>query len=170
MVKRVSQNWLAEGEHPTLDHVFEHIGVTWPINKRERILRIASFMAFPPNRRADVWREYDQSQFAVDNKFYYPIIANLMDSSSNWFNNLRLIQIRKKLNLISSMRVCLIEPSLLAGEVLAKTKALELVVGKEMIHRVSIPPMKKPRIQGHLSMVRAQALRNTGLEARDARN
>ena len=68
------------------------------------------------------------------------------------------------------MRVCLTEPSLLAGDVLAKTKALELVVGKEMMHRALVPLMKKHRIQGRMSMVRAEALRNTGLEARDARD
>ena len=162
MVKRVSCKWLEAGEHPAMDLVFEHIRVTWPVEERERILRIASITAFPPNRRADVWRGYDQSWSTVGDKFYYPIIANLRDSPSNWFKNLRLLQIRKKLNLISSMRVCLTEPSLLAGEVLAKTKALEQVVGAEMMHRASVPPMKKPRIQGRMSMVRAKALRNTG--------
>ena len=68
------------------------------------------------------------------------------------------------------MRVCLTEPSLLDGEVLAKNKALEQVVGAEMMHRASVPPMKKPRIQGRMSMFRAKALRNIGLGARDARN
>ena len=68
------------------------------------------------------------------------------------------------------MRVCLTKHSLLAVEVLAKTKALEQVVGEDMMHRASVPPMKKPRIQGRMSMIRAEALRSAGLAAQDAKN
>ena len=69
------------------------------------------------------------------------------------------------------MRVCLTKPSLLVGEVLAKTKALEQVVGAKMMHRASVPLMKKPCIQGRMSMVRGgEALRSAGLAAQDARN
>ena len=68
------------------------------------------------------------------------------------------------------MRVNLTEPSLLAGEVLAKTKALEAVVGQEMMSRASIPKMRKPHMQGLMSAVRATALRNAGIVAKQARN
>ena len=169
MVKRVSFDWLAAGEHPTMAHVFEHIGVTWPIEEREKILRIASITAFPPHDRSQVWGGYDQSRATVQNKFYYPVTASLTDRPSTWFKNLRILQIRKVLNLVSSVRVGLHEPSLLAGEVLAKTRALERVVGIEMMTRASVPQMKKPRIQGLMSATRATALRNAGTRAQNAR-
>ena len=170
MVRHIPFDWLAAGEHPAMVHVFEHIGLTWPIEEREKLFRIASITAFPPHQRADVWAGYDQSRSTVGNVFYYPITASLRDSPLVWFRNLRLIQIRRKLNLITSMRVNLTEPSLLAGEVLAKAKALEAVAGKEMMSRASIPKMRKPHMQGLMSAVRATAIRNAGLDAKRARN
>ena len=153
-----------------MELVFEHIGSTWPIEERERLLRVASLAIFPPSQRSDVWRGYDQSRSTVQNVFYYPITASLRDSPSVWFRNLRLIQIRKRLNLITSMRVNLTEPSLLAGEVLAKTQALEAVVGKPMMHRASVPPMQKPCMSTLMSCVRATTLRNAGIQAQQNRN
>lgn len=169
MVKRVSFDWLAEGEHPAMAHVFEHIGVTWPIEEREKLLRVASITAFPPHDRSQVWRGYDQSRSTVENKFYYPITASLTDSPATWFKNLRILQIRKVLNLVTSLRVNLTEPSLLAGEVLAKTQALERVMGRDMMTHASVPPMRKPRIQGLMSVTRATAMRNAGIRAMNAR-
>ena len=165
MVKRVSANWLADSEHEAMDHVFEHIGVTWPSEERERLLQIASKTAFPSDQRAEAWKGYDQTQSTSEKVYYYPITASLTDAPSVWFHNLRLLQIRKKLNLVTSVRVGLTEPSIIAGEVLAKTQALELVVGKYMMSRASIPKMRKP----HMSAVRATALRNAGLRARENR-
>ena len=173
MVKQVTQNWLADGAHPAMEHVFEHIGMHWPLQDRENLFRIASYIAFPSNKRAHVWKGPDKSHFTVGGKFYYPIHASLGAMPNVWFKNLRLLQIRKKLNLIFSMRVSINEPSLLAREVLAKTKALEDVVGKDMMTQVSIPQMKKPRIRTTWSRIadeRAEALRNVGLEARENRN
>ena len=173
MVKRVIQNWLTDGAHPAMEHVFEHIGVHWPLEDRENLFKIASYTAFPPNKRADAWKGHDKSHLTVGRKFYYPMHASLGAMPNVWFKNLRLLQIRKKLNLISSMRVSINEPSLLAGEVLAKTKALEDVVGKDMMTQVSIPQMKKPCIRTTWSRIadeRAKALRNAGLEVRENRN
>ena len=172
-MKRVTQNWLADGAHLAMEHAFDHIGVHWPLEDGENLFKIASYIAFPPNKRANVWKGHDKSHFTVGIKFYYPIHASLGAMPNVWFKNLRLLQIRKKLNLISSMRVSINEPSLLAGEVLAKTKALEDVVGKDMMTQVSIPQMKKPRIRTTWSRIaneRAEALRNAGLEARENGN
>lgn len=102
MVKRITKEWLAEGAHPALDYVFEHIGVTWPIDEREALFKIASYTAFPPNARMDAWRGYDMTVLTAKNEFYYPITASLNTSPKVWFKNLRLLQLRKKLNLILS--------------------------------------------------------------------
>ena len=112
MVKRITKEWLAEGAHPALDYVFEHIGVTWPIDEREALFKIASYTAFPPNARMNAWRGYDMSVLTANNEFYYPITVSL----DVWFKNLRLLQLRKKLNLITSLRVSQIHPSILGGE------------------------------------------------------
>lgn len=176
MVKRVTKEWLAEGAHPALEHVFEHIGVTWPIEEREKLFDIASYTAFPSNVRLDAWRGFDHTILTAENKFYYPITASVAATPNVWFKNLRLLQIRKKLNLITSLRVSMFQPSILAGEVLAKTQALEEVVGKHMMSQASVVRMRKPcmmttrtaRIRS--ANVRAESLRDAGLAARDARN
>ena len=173
MVKQATQDWLADGAHPAMEHVFEHIDVHWPLEDRENLFKIASYTVFPPNKRANVWKGHDKNHLTVGKKFYYPIHASLGAMLNVWLKNLRLLQIRKKLNLISSMCVSINEPSLLAGEVLAKTKALEDVVGKDMMTQVSIPQMKKPRIRttwNRIANERAEALRNAELEARENRN
>ena len=91
MVKRVFANWLADGEHAAMDHVFEHIGVTWPIEERKKVLRIASITAFPPHQRSEVWSGYNQTRSTSENIFYYLITVALTDSPSVWFRNLRLL-------------------------------------------------------------------------------
>lgn len=175
MVKRVKQYWLAEGTHPALEHVFEHIGVTWPIDEREKLFDIAFRTAFPPNNSADAWRGYDQTSYTVEGKFYYPITATLSASPSIWFKNLRLLQIRRKLDLITSLRVSVAQPSVLAGEALAKLQALETVVGKERMSTSSVIPLRNLRMMStrtariRATNARADSIRNAGLRALDAR-
>lgn len=175
MVKRVKQNWLAEGTHPAFDHVFEHIGVTWPIDEREKLFDIAFRTAFPPNVSADAWRGYDQTSYTVGGKFYYPITAILSASPSIWFRNLRLLQIRRKLDLITSLRITVAQPSILAGEALAKLQALEAVVGKEMTSTSSVVPLQNLRMMStrtariRATNARAESIRNAGLRALNAR-
>ena len=149
--------------------MFECIDVTWPIEEREKLLCTASITAFPPHQRSEVWRGYNQTRSTSANIFYYPITVALTDSPLVWFRNLRLLQIQRKLNLVTSVRVNLTEPSFIAGEILAKTQSLERVVGSFMMSRASIPRMRKPHMQGLMSATRATALRNAGLHARDAR-
>ena len=82
---------------------------------------------------ADAWYGYDRTHLTENGEFYYPITAPLGVTPNVWFKNLRLLQVRKKLRLISSLRVSINEPYCLSGEILAKMQALEKVVGKEMM-------------------------------------
>ena len=173
MVKRVSRELLAEGAHPALHYVFEHIGVTWPIEEHEALFKIASYTAFSPNARMDAWRGYDMTVLTAKNEFYYPITASLNASPKVWFNNLRLLQLRKKLNLISSLKVNQIHPPILGGEALAKLKTLEEVVGEHMMSPASVVQMQRPFLttaRMRVGGVRAESFRNAGLAARENRN
>lgn len=165
---------MAKGAHPALDLVFEHIGVTWPIDEREQFFDIALRAAFPPNVRADAWRGYERSFYTVGGRFYYPITAILSAPPGIWFKNLRLLQIRRKLNLISSLKVSTSQSVLLGGEALAKLQALEAVVGREMMSPASVAPFRclcsritrTARIRA--TSARAESLRNAGLRAMNA--
>ena len=170
MVKRISREWLTGEAHPALEHVYEHIGVTWTIEERERMLRKISYTVFPPHRRADAWQGCDRTRFTENNQFFYPVTASLGASPNIWFKNLRLLQVRKKLRLISSLRVSMNEPSHLSGEILAKLKALEKVVGEDMMAPTSVPLLKTPAMGSSSSNIRAESLRNSGLTARNTRN
>ena len=164
---------MAEGAHPALDYVFEHIGVTWPIDEREALFKISSYTAFPPNARMDAWRGYDMTVLTANNEFYYPITASLNTSPNVWFKNLLLLQLRKKLNLITSLRVNQIHPFILGGEALAKMKALEEVVGKHMMSPASVVQMQRPYLMTARMRVggtRAESLRNADIAARKNRN
>ena len=58
----------------------------------------------------------------------------------------------------------------MGGEIIAKIKALEEVVGSEIINRYRIPPRKKLRIrstQARLHIDRAEALRINGLAVQE---
>lgn len=170
MVKQISCEWLTNEAHPALEHVYEHIGVTWTIEERERMLRKVSHTIFPPHRRSDAWQGYDRTRYTENNQFFYPVTASLGASPNIWFKNLRLLQVRKKLRLISSLRVSMSEPSLLSGKILAKLKALEEVVGKDMMAPTSVPLLRTPAMRPSSSNIRAEYLRNSGLAARNARN
>lgn len=170
MVKRVSREWLTDEAHPALEHVYEHIGVTWTVEQREKMFREISYTVFPQSRRVDAWQGWDHTHLTENNQFFYPVTASLGDSPSNWFKNLRLLQVRNKLRLISSLRVSISEPSLLSGGVLAKLKALEKIVGEEMMAPTSVPLLKTPTTGTSLSNMRAESLRNSGLTTKNTRN
>ena len=101
---------------------------------------------------------------------------SLNTSPNVWFKNLRLLQLRKKLNLITSLRVSQIHPSILGGEALAKMKALEEVVGKHMMSPASVVQMQRTYLattrtaRMRVGGTRAESLRNAGIAARENRN
>ena len=146
MVKRVSKKLLADGEHNALEHVFEHIGVSWPAIERKKILQSVIQATFPDGQAMYVWEGSNLTHVTSQNEPYYPVTVSLKDSPRDWFKNLRILQIRKKLCLVKSLRVSLAISSCVTGEVNAKIKSLEEVVGKEMVNDSYIPKMRKPRM------------------------
>ena len=146
MVKRITKDVVAEGNHEALVHVLDHVGVTWPLMERERIFQIATQAIFPTEQAASVWKGCDLTYFSVEKKPYYLVTVSLRDSPGIWFKNLRLLQIRMKLGLVNSLRVTLEYSSCIIGEVYFKLKALEEVVGKEMMTDNYTPKMRKPRM------------------------
>ena len=112
----------------------------------------------------------------ANNEFYYPITVSLATCPNVWFKNLRLLQLRKKLNLITSLKVSQIHPPILGGEALAKLKALEEVVGKHMISPASVVQMQRPYLattrtaRMRVGGTRAESLRIAGIAARENRN
>lgn len=146
MVGRVSGKMLADDEHEALGLVFEHIGVTWSTVEREKILRTITQAAFPGVQVLRAWEGSDLTHVTSKNEPYYPVTVSLKSSPVDWFKNLRILQIRKKLGLVRSLRVTLDVSSCVIGEVYAKIKALEAVVGKEMVNDNYIPKMRKPRM------------------------
>ena len=169
----MSSNWLMGGTHPAIDIAFQHIGSSWSVEKREEILNTISHAIFPPNHRADAWGGYNQTIFANDGQFYYPITVPLGTYPNAWFKNLRILQIRVKLKLISSLRVSLLsQPSCISREVLAKLNALKDAIGKEIIENHKIPKMKKHimRTNRNIANIAAESSRARGLAARERRN
>ena len=132
MVRRVPKDLIAEGNHEALEHVLEHIGVTWPMKERERILQIATQAIFPMEQTNHAWGGADLTHITVAKEPYYPVTVALTDSPGVWFKNLRLLQIRKKLGLVRSLRVTLDLTSCVIGEVYTKLKTLEEIVGKDI--------------------------------------
>ena len=166
MVKRVSKNLIVEGNHEALGHVLEHIGVTWPAVEGERILESTIQAIFPDDQAAKVWEGNDLTHRTVKNEPYYPVIVSLKDPPRTWFKNLRLLQIWKKLSIVKSLRVLLDLSSCVVGEVYLKLKALEEIVGKEMISDSYVPKMKKPRMmttRSRLDRDRVENLMRPGL-------
>lgn len=131
------------------------------------MLRKISRAIFPPNRRVDELRGYDRTHLTEKNVFYYPITASLGASPNVWFKNLRLLQIRKALRLVSSLQVSLSRLSHFSREIYVKMEALKETLGKEMMVPTSIPQMKAKLA---ISSPRAESLRSAGLAARNTRN
>ena len=146
MVKRILKDVVAEGNHKALVHVLEHVGVTWPLMERERILQIATQAIFPTEQATSVWKGCDLAYFSYEKKPYYIVTVSLRDSPRIWFKNLRLLQIWMKLGLVNSLRVTLEYSSCIIAEDYSKLKALEGVVGKEMMTDTYTPKMRKPRM------------------------
>ena len=169
MVKRVTKNWISGEDQGLVEFALQHIGTKWSMEEREKVLKDISYAFFPPNQRADVWTGYDQTHRTVNNEPYYPISIVLNQRPDVWFKNLRLLQIRQKLNLVKSIRINLGQESSTIGSVYAKLKALEGVVGKEMMSSDYIPELKRPRMMSTRSRIandRAESLRRAGLNAR----
>ena len=152
--------------------LLSHIGVMWPIQKCEMVLGIISHAFFPPNSQANMWPGYDQTPVISTGKFYYPIHVSLGVTPNGLFKNLRILQIQKELNLIQSVHISLDHFTHTGGEITAKIKALEEVVGSEIMNRYRIPPRKKLRImstQNHLHIDRVESVRIRGLAAKAGR-
>ena len=83
-----------------------------------------------------------------------------------WFKNPRILKIIKELNLIQSMHISLNSFTHMGGEIVAKIKVLEQVIGSDII----IPLRKKLRImskQARLYIDIAKALQINGLITRE---
>ena len=120
----------------------------------------------------DVWGGYDQTPLISTGKFYYLVFVSLGVKPNVWFKNLRLLQIQKELNLIQSIHISLEHFTHKGGEIVAKIKALEQVVGTDIMNWYRIPPRKKLKIMSTkicLNLDRAKALRIHGLAAREGR-
>ena len=76
-----------------------------------------------------MWEGYNQTLLISTKTFYYPIHVPLGATPNVWFKNLRMIQIRKELNLIQSLHISLDHFTHMGGEIVAKIRALEQVVG-----------------------------------------
>lgn len=173
MVRRISNAWLAEETHPAIGIALEHMGTSWAVAEREKVFKTISYAFFPPNRRADAWPGYDQTHHTVKAKPYYPVIVPLGTSPDAWFKNLRLLQVRQRLNLITSLRLSMLNPpSCISGEVFARMDALKRVVGKNLAEAHKIPKTKKPKMRTtrNIADVATTSSRNRGLAARDRRN
>ena len=105
MVRKVTKRWVSSKDQKTMELTFQHIGTKWSLEEREKVLRTISYAFFPPNRRNDVWSGYDQTHQTVNNEPYYPITVSLNQTLNRWFKNLRLLQVRQKLNLVRNLRV-----------------------------------------------------------------
>ena len=119
-----------------------------------------------------MWGGYDQTPLISTGEYYYPVFVSLGAKPNVWFKNLRLLQIRKELNLIQSIHISLDHFTHMGGEIVAKIKALEQVVGTDIINRYRVPPRKNLRIMStriRLHLDRAKALRIHGLAAKEGR-
>ena len=113
-----------------------------------------------------MWGGYDETPLISTSRLYYPIHVSLEATPNVWFKNLRLLQIQKELNLIQSVHIFLDHFTHMGGGIIARIKALEALVGSEIINRYIIPPRKKLRImstQARLHIDRAEALQINGL-------
>ena len=111
MVKRPTNSCLAEETHlATIDVALQYIGAKWLQEKRESIFRPILRAIFPPNRQANAWGGYDQTFYTVKEPFHYPVTVPLGAPPDVWFKNLRLLQIRMKLRLITSLQLSMLDP------------------------------------------------------------
>ena len=79
----------------------------------------------------------------IHRKILLPIHVSLGATPNVRFKNLRMLQIRKELNLIQSILISLDHFTHMGGEIVAKIRALEQVVGSEIMNWYKVPPKKK---------------------------
>ena len=173
MTKRATCGWLADDTHPAIDVVFQHIGRTWPIEKREGLCSTISQAVFPSICQNDVWKGGNYTLSTVGNQFDYPVTVAIGATPNIWFKNLRLLQVRLKLCLINSLRISMLEPPACAsGQIVAKMDVLKNIVEKELIEDHKTPPMKKPRMRVKYpsANIAAESFRYCGLLTMARRN
>lgn len=167
MVARNTHAWFAADALPILGIVYAHIGATWEIADRERIFKEVSYAMFPPHRRSDAWCKLDSTYLTQDEEFYYPITVRLMAPPNVWFKNLRLLQIRRQLNLVTNLEVTMGTGNRPAAEICAKMSALRTAVGSDLVDHMQHPPLKRRPMmmssQQRLPNLGAENHRNRGL-------
>lgn len=174
VARRVPLSWLAPDQHEAMGIVLQHIGVTWPEEERERILDIVREASFTPALKRDLWGGRDISEATVEGVPYYPITVSLADKPNLWFKNLRLIQIRRVLGLITHVLLRMPMNPCPSGEIVVKMVGLEQAVGKEVMGLPHMPPLKRMRamttcVSARVANAWAEASRGRGLAARERR-
>ena len=172
MVKHPTNDWLAEGTHPSVDIALQYIGATWPLEKRESIFKPILRAIFPPNYWANTWGGYDQTLCTIRAPFYYPVTVPLGAPLDVWFKNLHLFQIRMKLCLITSLWLSMLDPlSCIVGQIVAKIEALKGALGKHIVEEHRLPKFKRPKmsVKHNQTNVAKESSRNRGLVSQDRR-
>lgn len=146
MARCIAQQWLDSKNNEILEIFFQHIGTSWPVWRCELIFDIALQAIFPPNKRTDAWKGQDHTCNTVKGLYYYPITITLESTTNVWFENLRLLQLRKVLNIVQCIFLSLNLLSISAWETTFKLWVIESIVGSKMMKIHCIPRMKKPRM------------------------
>ena len=150
------------------------MGASWSMTKREEVLNSISCAFFSSDKQANTWKGQNQTTCTQGRVFYYLVTINLGYIPDIWFRNLRLLQIRTKLRLITSLRLSLLSqpPScVVSGKIIAKIQAPKNIVGKDMINNHRIPPIKKSRMKivHNIANLAAKSSRARGLAAKQKR-
>ena len=170
MTPRVQGKWHEE-EAGILDPTFEAIAVNWSREKKEELLQTIGQAFFPKRDKELMWRCLDRTKDTKDNVPFYQVFIRHHASPSAWFKNLRLLQLRVKLQLEATyymrneLGVCLI------SEVVNKLDALRAIIGDAKLNEHKTPELKKPsarRDYPSIQSIRADSLHRAKIRARAA--
>ena len=169
MVKRVPHSLLADRTHPALNITIQHMGATWSVANMEPFLKTVSDALFPSEQWIHMWGGCNLTDCTLEKKWYYPITITLEAGPNMWFKNLRLLQLRHKLGLLSHLRLSM--PSTPSGQLFVKMDTLKTIVGDVIMKKHETPKLRKIAMmttQPHTTFA-AESSRSRGLAARERR-
>ena len=142
MVRRpISQRNGPKGELASL--AFGVMATHWSRDKRQDLFDFISCAVYSQDQESKLWHYTKQMAKTKEKEPFHQLEITIQDGPADWFQNLKLLQIRETLGLDCLLQVQCKVGRLMIGELTAKMDALCSIVGNAKMKRHKLPMLKR---------------------------
>lgn len=128
-----------------LNVVFGHLSQRALRSEREVLYQSIGEGILPDLRHRHLWTIVDRTSSTRTGEDFYLLYIHMGDRPSEWFRNLRMLQIRVKLGLIDTYCMDVNGHPIRMSEIICKIDVIAGIVGRDRLINLYVPPLRIPR-------------------------